>query len=726
MKILNPFKLQNWEYKKFLILIMGLQISFLGILGLNSLGTETSIVRPLLGFIYLAFIPGYILLRIFQMQNIESFKSIIYATGLSIFFDMLIGLLINILYPIYGITNVPFSEFSVLLSIFLFTNILLCLSSLISRFAPEKPPYLEIYDLRIPLLCSILPIISYIGSYLSNYFENNLLLLLLIIGILAIISKLSLLKNIKNGNEILLFSIALSLLMMTSLSGGEYIRIYDGEGIVPNVVIEKELFDFDHNNNCYSVLGNGILTPMLINFLSVDIVVIYKYFFIFLLSLIPVSIYYMIKSLEIFKNSREIFFSAFLFMTLSPFLNTMPFLKKQGLAMFFLALFFLTFFENKILIKNKIILTCIFLISIIWSHYGVAALTLGIILISTLPILIIGLIYKDNNPKLLLKLLIIYLVIFFTWYPNVSQGSLIKSLFDISSGIYLTITESLNIENSRGYTTLTTFSSPLYALFKLLNISILLLTFVGYFWALFDFIKETSKKFNKKFLQYLVFSSNYLFILMATMIPGFAIMNVSRLTAMAYILLAPYLIYLSTKISNIKIFKNRPHIGKNIFFTILSINLLISSGFIGEIVKQEPLQVSLSKETIKNSNSISTLGKYYYSITHPQDVFGTKWIAKHRTKGNDIHLTLGFLDTLGVFQPYANIEWNSLTPIKKGNYIDLDGYLFLYSANTKSNVGVDRDIYGNTVIWYNSSGLKDVVMENNKIYDNSGSQIYLN
>ena len=116
MKLQNPFKLQNWKFKKFLLIILGIQLSLLGLFALNNLGVNTPIIRPLIGFIYLSFVPGYLLLRILKLHNLSSIESFLYALGLSLFMDMFIGFLMNMFYPILGITNKPIAEIPIVLT----------------------------------------------------------------------------------------------------------------------------------------------------------------------------------------------------------------------------------------------------------------------------------------------------------------------------------------------------------------------------------------------------------------------------------------------------------------------------------------------------------------------------------------------------------------------------------------------------------------------------------
>jgi uncharacterized membrane protein len=60
-----------------------------------------TIVREVLGFVYLTFLPGFALLRLLRLK-LEVVESIVFAVGLSIVFLMGAGLLLNSVGPLIG------------------------------------------------------------------------------------------------------------------------------------------------------------------------------------------------------------------------------------------------------------------------------------------------------------------------------------------------------------------------------------------------------------------------------------------------------------------------------------------------------------------------------------------------------------------------------------------------------------------------------------------------
>ena len=58
MKILDPLQMNDWDIKEILIVVVSIQLGLLGSIGLGFVGFDIPILRQILGFIYLIFIPG--------------------------------------------------------------------------------------------------------------------------------------------------------------------------------------------------------------------------------------------------------------------------------------------------------------------------------------------------------------------------------------------------------------------------------------------------------------------------------------------------------------------------------------------------------------------------------------------------------------------------------------------------------------------------------------------
>jgi uncharacterized membrane protein len=73
----------NWEIKKCLRLSLGILLAALGLIGLAALGFDIPILRQIVGFIFLTFVPGLLILRILKIRNVGVIESLLYSVGLS-------------------------------------------------------------------------------------------------------------------------------------------------------------------------------------------------------------------------------------------------------------------------------------------------------------------------------------------------------------------------------------------------------------------------------------------------------------------------------------------------------------------------------------------------------------------------------------------------------------------------------------------------------------------
>jgi uncharacterized membrane protein len=49
---------------------------------MDSIGITIPVLRQLIGFVYLTFMPGMVILRIFRLHQLGNIKAILYASGI--------------------------------------------------------------------------------------------------------------------------------------------------------------------------------------------------------------------------------------------------------------------------------------------------------------------------------------------------------------------------------------------------------------------------------------------------------------------------------------------------------------------------------------------------------------------------------------------------------------------------------------------------------------------
>ena len=95
----------NLNIKKLLLVVLALHVTALGLSWLSVAGFTTPFLVQIIPFIYLTFIPGLLILRIFRLHYIDYVTNILCSVGLSLTFIMSLGFFINWLYPLIGITK---------------------------------------------------------------------------------------------------------------------------------------------------------------------------------------------------------------------------------------------------------------------------------------------------------------------------------------------------------------------------------------------------------------------------------------------------------------------------------------------------------------------------------------------------------------------------------------------------------------------------------------------
>ncbi|MGZ8893015.1 MAG: hypothetical protein ACXW1R_08840, partial [Halobacteriota archaeon] len=77
-------KLSDVSVQNLLAVVLSLQIALWALIGLNVLGISIPIVQPLIGFIYLTFVPGFLVLTALRLRDLDIVEIALYAVGLSV------------------------------------------------------------------------------------------------------------------------------------------------------------------------------------------------------------------------------------------------------------------------------------------------------------------------------------------------------------------------------------------------------------------------------------------------------------------------------------------------------------------------------------------------------------------------------------------------------------------------------------------------------------------
>ena len=757
MQINNPLQMNDWEIRKFLKAILSIQLAMWGVIGLDAIGLQIPILRQLIGFVYLTFIPGIIILRILKLHKLGNIETLLYTVGLSIATLMFTGLFINTVYPIFGISG-PISITPLIITISMLV-LVLCVLCYVRDRNFSNPSFIDVKDILSPpaLFLCMIPFLAVLGTYLVNFHHNNIILMFLIV-ILALIAILIAFDKFipKNLYPLAVFVIAISLLYHASLIS-MYLWGWDihGEYYLCNLVTIAANWDPTIPATTNAMLSIVMLAPIFSNICSMSLTWVFKIIYPLLFSLAPLGLY------RIFQKQTDdkiAFLSCFFFVSLFTFYGAMLALARQQIAELFLVLLILAMIDKNMDKIKRAFLFIVFGISLAVSHYGLSYIYM-FCLISAWLILVSGEypgmqklmnnVYskfgrKNEKPAgnpVPLKVdrtigstfVLLFVVFTLTWYMYVSSSSAFDVIVRIGDHIASSIfTEFLNPEAAEGWDIILRKEvSPLQDITKYLHLLSQFFIAVG---VLTLILSRKRMMFEREFAAFSYVNFGICFA--AIGVPYFASsLNTGRLYQITLIFLAPFCV-----IGGVTVFKVLSRIVKaswteqhvrsslKVLSVFLMIFLLFNSGWVYEIAKDHPRSIALSQESIKEYGDAKEKMGFYNCYTPEQDVFSARWLSNNRNN---------------VYKIYSD---DSVTPLRSNVLVSaglIDCAKISVLTNTTSEISVNsyvylryvniiEDIMGyrvpETLIKkagvYNTTEIYHLIENKNKIYSNGGSDIY--
>lgn len=754
MKVKNPFKMNDWDIKSFLIVIFSIQLIMWGAIGLDLIGLKIPILRQLIGFLYLTLVPGFLILRILNLHKMNTIETLMYTIGLSLSILMILGFLINILYPHIGISK-PISFTSLIITISVFI-LFLCILCYIKDKNFSNPSYIitDGVDSPIILFFLLIPFLSVIGTYFVNYHKDNLLLMIMIFIISLIVLLIGYSGYIPEKlYPFLIWLISISLIWHVTLISS-YINIGDivNEYHYADTIVKNSYWDWNVIDNYNSVLSIVMLLPIYCNVMNLELTWVFKIVTPFLFSFIPLGVY------SVFLNETEdtkiSFLSSVLFIEILPFIFQIPLIAKQSIAEIYLILLYMLLINKNTNVNGiqKATLSIIFSMSLIVSHYAISYIfMIALFFIWFLSYLkcfpgIRKLLKKINfnlnsSPEQNNLVSLTFLILFFTftlsWYIYVSGSSSLHTVANIWKHIVTSIyTDFLDPNASRGLYMITrSETSFLRFVTKLFYIISQFFILVGFSNILYGISQGKKLKFGIIYFEVSIFFLIILFF--AIFVSGFAVMDPRRLYHLSLFVLSPFCIIGGLRTQEIivkiltKILNN--HKKSTVFLKsslnfmplFLSVFLLLNTGFIFEIAKDHPNSISISQETSLKYGTIEDKAQYYGNIVVTYNVFSGKWLGKNMKNSTLVYrgdLTQGYpsLNVYGGIDPsYIRSFDNSTKEISSG-------YVQLSYANIVDHVGSSwyNPLQKRTA--YNFSDIVPLFYKCNKIYNNGGSEILNN
>lgn len=690
--------------KRFLLTLIFLQISIY-----VTVFFDVPVARQVLGFAYLSFVPGLIIVKLLGIDKFDVLEILLFSLGFSIAFLMFAGLIINEFSLLLDFWQ-PFSLIPLMIflnSIVLFGGFLVYIRA---SFICLKTDSRKIFPLTPFLMVPI--ILTIVGTMWVNIFEDNMILLLMLVTIsLLFATAIVLRKTLAKLYPFIVLIVAISLLYHSSLISN---HIWGAD-------IHMEYFVFKNTaNNAYwssvftypwdmvygrlnSMISITILPTIYSIILNMEATWVLKILYPFIFSFVPLALY---KLWQRNIGRRRAFLAAFFFMATNTFYTEILGLNRQIIAELFFALLLLVILSRNITSLKKMTLFTVFSTALIISHYALAEIFLIFLTLS----LILSIVFKHPSRNVTLSMVILFFVVMFAWYIYTSNSATFVSFINYGDYVLNQLGDFFN-PKSRGVYVLRGLGleappsiwNMIGRAFAYLTEALIIVGFIGIF------LRRVKKYFENEYFMFGLTALTFLAALI--IIPGLAnTMNMTRFYHVLLFFLAPFSILGAEFIIGL-ISKRRVEFGASILLVMVLVPyFLFQTGFVYEVVGVESWSVPLSKYRMRSIILMRTMAY----VTEPQ-VSAALWFNKN-IKIQNVRVwkdrASHELGSYGMLLPYNVHRLTNTTDSP-------EGVIYLSYVNcVEEKVVTDYYVFNITELSF--------IHNVNKVYENGNCEIYTN
>lgn len=676
-----------------------------------SIFLDVFVVRQALGFLYLVFVPGFLVLKLLKSEKLNFGETISFSVGLSIAFLMFFGFVLNELLPLVGVVRPLSTELLIVSLNPLF--VLLCLTLYRrERISKNTVSHLPLPDLAICLALACLPILSVVGSILMNADgDNSLLLLTMILISVCFLAVLALRRKFTLD----IFSVALltiyAAVLFTLWLTTNYILGYDSQSefyafqITRNAAFWNPVKTFElERDKAIGTLSVTVLPTIFSNIMGLDHTWVFKIVYPLLASFIPLGLYqfYLLRT-----KKEAAFLGVFLFIIHS--LGGLGSLKEWIATIFYVLLFYVIL-TDKISPSKKRILFIVFSGALVVSHYAKSYIFLFILTFMWAALFIL-----KKNAKITLNMVLVFLCMAFAWSIFTMQATtfedLIRALDNIRRNLF---SEFFNPESRGSDVMMATGLLPpptyLHIISRFIFYLTVLLISVG-------FISLTMKFWKRKtdFEYTLLVFLNMGLLALAVIVPNLAeSFKMGRFYRTALTIIAPLCVLggeeIVASLQRIKI----PLLQKK-FFTIALVSIILVFHFlfqtetVYEIAKVESWSIPLSRYRMP-PQTVSEI------LLYETDVAGAIWLSQ---KCRNSAIYSDYTSKFNVLTSYGLIDFKRLYTITNTTTtIEVGSLVYLRKLNA-----INEIMTGYSYSW-NTTDLKPLFDAQNIIYSNGDCHIY--
>ena len=425
-----------------LLLVLMLQFVLL-----ISIFLDIAVARQVFSIVYLAFIPGFILLKLIGAEKFDTLEKILFSLVFSIIILLLLGLFINQLGSIIGFSE-PLGLLPMITTITVFV-----MGGVIASYL-RSAPCISLSQGKFEakgIVFFILPLLSVIGALEVAANGSNSILLLTLALVATVMGLAIVSRKIVPPKyyALVILCVSLTLVFHTSFSTTR-IHGYDihSEYSVFLETYDANYWDAQSANNMNvgrfsSMLSITILPTIYSNISNLDPAWILKIVFPIFLAFIPLFIFKLCKPRW---GDKTALVSALLVTVQATFFVEMLGLCREIVAELFLVSLLVVLFGRDVFPK-RIENLCFILFSfgMIVSHYGISLIFLFIL------VGVWGLIQirRRVTGKITLISVLLFSVMLFGWYMFVRSGATMQSIMQIGEFVATQLGSFFNF-SSRG------------------------------------------------------------------------------------------------------------------------------------------------------------------------------------------------------------------------------------------------------------------------------------
>ncbi|MEM5867129.1 MAG: DUF2206 domain-containing protein [Candidatus Aenigmatarchaeota archaeon] len=650
-----------------------LYMLFLQIAANISILFNIPVARQVIGFTFFTFVPGYALIKLLKMRMESLTETVLFSTGISIIFLMLIGLAINELNSMFAVQT-PLSLAFLLPALNIFTLTCIILSHIRHGSNESLSTHVENLSALLILLC--IPALSISGAITSGVYNDNRILIFTITAIAALFTIVTISQKtvLTKLYPFIVLIIAISLIYHSQMVSDKLLSFGSDVGgeVFAQKIVEKNAYWNPVNpyprdqsvGRTYAMLSVTILPTVYSILLNLDSILVFKLLYSFIFALVPLGLYNLWKN---FVSEKFAFISAFFFMSFQPFYGEMLGLNKQMMGELFLVLLLTAILKEKTDRSKKIVCPLLFSFALIVSHYALAEIFLFFISF----VLIVSILTKKPSRNITLTFVLFFFTIMFVWYIYISSSSVFEAFLTFGQRVYNELGDFFNLQSREpeilrglGLEPPPTIWNLISRVFAYMTEALIVVGFI-------HIILKRTKIYLEKEYFFLIFVS-MLFLGALIAIPGLSsTMNMTRFYHILLFFLAPLCVLGAETIVNVVSRKNTEIKALFLLLMVLVPYFLFQTSFVYEVTGSESWSIPLSKYRMSPLR-LNNLG--YGQI---YSVYGQRWLSSNVIAGQ----TPIYCDPFSDLRCYALIYRGYFHYLSKVISVAVGGVVYLSSLS---------------------------------------------